>query len=240
MLELMIKMNPHFTQEDRNDCEPVIARILELAALARLEGIFALEDAVQNEPDSFLKESVMAVMDGNEQEQLRKLMSYMILSSNAQGSELLGKFIIAEGTLQIQDGTPPRVLQTILGAMLGGDYLARKRAEEEAKHDYVPTLDEFYDMIKHRSTEATELEGQIIALPDESIRASLVKLDARDFAVAFRDLSAEAIRKLMDNITEDKQREIIADWKKLGPVRVVDVDYAIKTICGTLGIAQEE
>ncbi len=128
MLELMLKMNVRFTPEDRAACEPSIDRILQYAEIARAQGLLAVEDVLEREPDFFLKESLAAIVDGADPELVRKLMSYMIRASDAAGAELLNMFLCAEGVLLTQDGIHPRYIQTILGAMLGGDYLARVRA----------------------------------------------------------------------------------------------------------------
>jgi hypothetical protein len=236
MLELMLKMNPHFTKEDRAACEPVIARILELAIIARREGILALEQAVQNEPDCFLKESLIAVVDAVEPEHIRKLMSYMIVSSDATGADLLRKFIMAEGVFEIQAGCNPRWINIMLGAILGGDYLSRLRAAENAEKDYVPTLGEFYEMIKHRKAEPGELEEKLMSMPDETISASISRADDSDLAIALMGLSADAIHKLMDNIDIKKALDVISIWKQTGPVRVVDVESAMKNVIRELRI----
>ena len=128
MLKLMLKMNARFTPEDRKACEPSIDRVLQYAEIARTHGLLAVEDVLAREPDFFLRMSLEAIVDGADPDFVRKQMSYMILSSDATGAELLNMFVNAEGVQLIQDGMHPRYIQTMLGAMIGGGYLARVSA----------------------------------------------------------------------------------------------------------------
>ncbi len=57
-----------------NDPSEVIKKIIDLANLARREGLLALEEAVADVEDAFLKKGIMLVVDGTDPELVRNIL----------------------------------------------------------------------------------------------------------------------------------------------------------------------
>ena len=59
------------SDEDPND---IIDKIIELANIARREGLLALEEAVQHEDDAFLQKGILLIVDGTDPELVKNIL----------------------------------------------------------------------------------------------------------------------------------------------------------------------
>ena len=146
MISLWLKMNCHFTDEEKEACISTIDRLLELANKARREGILSLEeDADTEQKNLFLKYGLEVFMSADIDE-TRKVLQNLIWADNCTGSELLKRFIILEGLTSIIQGENPRLLEFKLTALLGEKYIisvwenARKESQEAYKM-YIKSLE---------------------------------------------------------------------------------------------------
>jgi hypothetical protein len=231
MLELIMSMRPHFTEEDKKACEPIIPRLIALANLARKEGTLALVEAVESEPDMFLKQAVMFIWDGVGPKKLRKILMYMILSSNLAGAELLRLFIIAEGVLLIQKGENPTLILKLLGILLGIEYVERLLAEEKAAASYVPTLEEF---LKKYGNVEDDRDYKWQSVNDELLKAALDEFKAHEIATALQGGPSIAVHKVMGLLDADRQSEVIEEVERMGPIRYLDKEEATAKIFAEL------
>ena len=76
-----------------------IAKIIRLANLARREGILALEDAVTDMEDDFLKQGVMLVVDGTDPELVKNILETEIsyIEERHQDAQAYWEFIASAG-----------------------------------------------------------------------------------------------------------------------------------------------
>ncbi len=74
-------------KEPENDPGTAISEIIDLANLARKEGILALEEAVQTLDDQFLKKGVMLIVDGTDPDLVRSIMETELSYQEQRHSE---------------------------------------------------------------------------------------------------------------------------------------------------------
>lgn len=125
MNNLLLKLNYHFTDEDKEKCKPTIIKIIELATIVRRQGILALEDKVSQEESVFLKAGLGMMVDGWQEEEIRKILEYLILADNYSGFELLSRIIMMEGLMEILRGNNPISIRNILLSILGEQYVGK-------------------------------------------------------------------------------------------------------------------
>ncbi len=74
-----------------NDAGAVITKIIELANVARREGLLALEEAVQQIDDDFLKKGIMLIVDGTDPELVKSILETevdFIVERHGSGKQL--------------------------------------------------------------------------------------------------------------------------------------------------------
>jgi chemotaxis protein MotA len=65
-------------REKKTDPEALIAELVDMAMVARREGVLALEDRAQQHPDGFLRDGLQMVVDGTDPDQLRQILEVEI------------------------------------------------------------------------------------------------------------------------------------------------------------------
>ncbi|MDF2717637.1 MAG: flagellar motor protein MotA, partial [Paenibacillus sp.] len=65
-------------REKKTDPEALIAELVDMATVARREGVLALEDRAQQHPDAFLRDGLQMVVDGTDPDQLRQILEVEI------------------------------------------------------------------------------------------------------------------------------------------------------------------
>ncbi len=77
-------------KQQNNDPSEIIKKIIELANLARREGLLALEEAVSDVEDQFLKKGVMLVVDGTDPELVRNILETELAYQDSRHRETSG------------------------------------------------------------------------------------------------------------------------------------------------------
>jgi flagellar motor component MotA len=126
MIDLMLKLNKQFTEQDKEDCIPVVEYMMEIAEEARAGGILVLEGRINEEEPAFVAAGISLLTDGLATDDMEQILTAMIVSGSDTGSELLGKLIAAQGILMLNQGLNPNLIRRTLLAMLGEEYLARE------------------------------------------------------------------------------------------------------------------
>lgn len=79
-------------KNSEHDIDQIIKKIIELANIARREGLLALEEAVSDIKDDFLQKGVMLVVDGTDPELVKNIMETDIESLSARHSRSRSMF----------------------------------------------------------------------------------------------------------------------------------------------------
>ena len=115
-----------FTDEDRRACLPSIGQAIQLANVARKQGVLALEKIADDLPDEefFIKTGLMLIVDGIDPELVRSILQGYIMSScgfgeTFNGAGYLKRIVEMEAMLGIQMGVNPRILVEKMFSLLG-------------------------------------------------------------------------------------------------------------------------
>lgn len=213
MTELLLKLNCRFTNEDKEKCEPVIYKILELANLARTRGILALEIEVKQEPSIFLKTAIGMVVDGTDPVLVKQVLQNLILADEYSGSQLLERLLMAEGVLAVQRGENPQIISLKLSAMLGENYISPIR--EKFLEDTGKTT-KFYSALRTLNDrtalpESAEFEAVFLRMDDRSIQTVLHDIDFSCLLHALHGCGGSLIQKILQNLSMNTGLQICGD-----------------------------
>ncbi len=241
MRELILMLNPSFTDEDKEKCVHIIGWIIQLANIARRKGLLSLESVVKDEDGVFLKMSIMMIVDGCDPEEIKRFMYNLILAEAPIGYELLSRLIMAEGCLSIQDGENPRIIADKLTAMLGddnGDYQKRVESYNDTRFTARVAEDTEKDAWKRWMMEddSGDPERKISALEiimrhlsDEAIMRLLKEVENVELGIALKGRNP-ALKRPMRLIPKWLRDMVFEDVYFMGPVRVIDIEAAEDTM----------
>ena len=242
MLDLMIKLNPTFTEADREACLSLIDRMVEMSEIARKDGFLALIDAVETEEDDFLREAILFVADGYDIDELKRALQYMIIAEGVSGAALLGRFLVAEGVLLIHQAERAKNVLLRLCSMLGAKYVARWR-EEELEKERIHSLDQFYELVSNYNKyngDLADFESALLGATDAAVQNALESFKTIIITSVLRGCTFEMIRKIMENLPKNRQSEIFANWNFMGPIRVIDIEhFALKLLSALTAESKE-
>jgi hypothetical protein len=148
MLDFIMGLNVHFTDEEKEACLPVIEKIMEYATIARTKGLLALEGLANQEENAFLQAAIMYVVDANDPDKVREWLQLSVLANNRSGCELLSELLILEGVMCISSGTNLLFTRLTLAAMLGEKYISLSRALQKAEEEKNQPIENFKKSLK--------------------------------------------------------------------------------------------
>ncbi len=129
------------SKEDKIECISTIKDIIDLANIARREGLLALENVVQNNNyPILLKKLITLIIDGTDPEIVQKVSDAYMISGNYNGKECLKNILIIEGCLMIQQGVNPTLIIKILLEYLGNEF---SKDEEKIYQNICNNLTQF-------------------------------------------------------------------------------------------------
>jgi len=105
-------------EEERNECDKVIERIVGFAEISRKDGLLALEAKVNEQTDPFLRLGLNLAVDGCDSGLIAEILCTHIVADNYR--DFLKRIIISEGVRSIVCGDNLRILKIRLKAFLGG------------------------------------------------------------------------------------------------------------------------
>ena len=94
-------------ESEKEECIPVILRVVDLAAVVRRKGLVALEPEMEEEQNFFLKRGVQLALDGLMPEDISDFLEKLIEADARKGAELLGRRIMLRGIIDIVNGNNP-------------------------------------------------------------------------------------------------------------------------------------
>lgn len=107
------------SKEDQESLIPIVKQLRELGEIAFKKGLLALEGALQQINDPFLKLGVQLIVDKTEAKNVEDILDSDIYYNESNGRELLKKIIIREGLLRIQAGDNARNILICTKVFLG-------------------------------------------------------------------------------------------------------------------------
>jgi hypothetical protein len=205
---------------ERLACLPLVEELVELANLARYEGLLVLEEKMAEMENDFLKSGIALIVDGTDPAIVRELMNFRAIASQEVGAPLLHKVIIIEGVLSIQAGENPRIVEERLYCYLGEDVIASiKDKPVDTVGDEVPEI------------ERTALKfGKILAAMREAEEAvDLSRISDETLANLFLFIEPKLAARIVTSLSPERQAKVVrlldADDKQ-----DINIAYELKDI----------
>lgn len=231
----------------------VVRTMYDLAMVARKEGLLALEEAAYGFENlyngKYLKAMILLIVDGTSPDLVEEISTARYFAANLSGYEALHYLTMMFGSLAIQAGENPRVIEEKLLALLPTEVEAAYRDKQEVQDSInirtesndneahlekyykggiaVTPDNEYYFQIK-------VLDYAITSLDDRSVQRLLRDVDNCDLTLAMKGLSGEARRRFLNNLSRRLAVMIAEDLENLGAVPVRDVATAVIKIFNVL------
>ena len=126
MLNLVQKLRPVFTDDDKQAGYETVLKMVEISAITQDKGLLVLEKMIHDEDwHPFLKAAIPFITEAYEPELVAEMLTNLVLAGGFTGAELLCRMIMAEAVAAFQDGMNPAILKVALLSMLGEQYLLR-------------------------------------------------------------------------------------------------------------------
>jgi len=109
----------------KEQCIPLIKKIIRYSILAKENGLSILEEYVSSDDDAFLRRALTLAIEGVKSSNVNDIMLGLILSNRPTGGNrsVLEKLLICRGVRSIQDGDTPAVTKAVLYSFLGEEYM---------------------------------------------------------------------------------------------------------------------
>jgi hypothetical protein len=193
-----------FTDEERDSCLPIVEQALELTALARDEGVLALEGWAKAHDNTFVSFLLMIIIDGTDPRIVEDFGRTIIDAGGYKGGELLSRLLTLESVLMVQAGMNPRLVEVKLLAMLGEKYLMAKGLYSTSGTPYFPEYDRrFAALSAQEGLPASKAFNEAFeTMNDRDIQAVLRETDRVDFSVSLSGSTGAAAVRLMNNLSK--------------------------------------
>jgi hypothetical protein len=221
-----------------------VKNVLVFNQLARKEGLLYLEECCESidkeTEEKYFAELLTLVIDGIDQELVIEYALSRYFGANLIGHEGIIYLIYFKGTLMIQAGNSPVIIEQILEAMLPENvrklYMDKKSEEaDNVKKSEQKDLQDKIDSICNNNREADEKEHTLLSeaslifenRSDQIIQRILREVDCNELAIAMKGLSGNARRRIFNNLSPRLAAMIAEDMEYMGPVRMKDVDESV-------------
>jgi len=143
---MMYKLS-NFKLSEKEACLPVIDRMIECARLIQSTTIQTPEQWVKKHDDGFMTFMFLLVREGISPALVKDIVETLINADDYTGFELLKRLIVLEGVLLAQAGENLQTIRIKLTAMLGEQFLIRKRYFELDGFGIAKAIDETHEAI---------------------------------------------------------------------------------------------
>ena len=233
-----------FTTEQMQKVIKAVKNVLVFNQLARKEGLLYLEECCESidkeTEEMYFAELLTLVIDGTDPELVIEYALSRYFGANLTGHEGIIYLIYFKGTLMIQAGDSPVIIEQILEAMLPENvrklYMDKKKEEAEiVKKSEQKDLQNKIDSICSKNREADEMEHTLLSeaslifenRTDQVIQRILREVDCNELAVAMKALSGNACRRIFNNLSKRIAAMIVEDMESMGPVRMKDIHESV-------------
>ncbi len=215
MLGLFYKLNCSFTESEKEECKPIIYKIINLVNIARQKGVLVLEMEMEQEQSLFLKTAIGLVVDGTDPALVKQILQNIILADKYVGSDLLSRLLIAEGILSVQQGENPRIIALKLSAMLGEKYILQIDEMLNNKEYGLAGFHQFMETIKDKRPlpESEKFESVFLQMDNRSIQVVILNIDYSCLLKALYGCSYTLICKITENVSTGTCLRISSDWE---------------------------
>lgn len=239
IMELEKKCDRTVKQERRQNLWDALENMMEFNSIARREGLLALEEKVLEVSEDYRKESlkqlVCLLVDGTDPSILEQIGMMRYVSHLYTDYAALEYLIYLEGTLSIQAGENPRILEEKLKSMLSRDMYSEYSLKQECRQLEKEQEEEAHLIEKlckgkrlwkseDKDYYATRLwEYSLCHMEDKVIQRILREVSNETLTIAMKGMGGEARKRIFDNLSKRLGNMIAKGMMQLGPVRAVDI-----------------
>ena len=219
--------------------------VKELANVARREGLLALEECAENfdiidESMELFSALLMLLVDGTDPKILAEIGINKIIANNLPSYDGLISLIYFRGSLMIQAGMNPYLIDVYLKSMMPDS--CRKIIEKREREKKLSQVtDQPEDSIRRLCEDDKEPDNEdygivnqtaltFIAISDKSMERLLREIDNTCIAVAMKAMPGKARKRVFDNVSTRLGILLAEDMAFMGPIRMKDVEEACKDI----------
>ncbi|MCL1806376.1 MAG: hypothetical protein FWG31_01610 [Oscillospiraceae bacterium] len=217
MQDFILRLNPRFSEADKEQCIPIVSKMITLAHIARRQGLLSLSKEIEEEEHLFFKTAVEMVLDGREPEMAGQVLQYLILADGFTGALLLERLIISEAVLGIQQNRNPHDAALVLASMLGERYLPlfNRLSHEDSMRNSIKLIDSLHD--KKAWPEYMVFEKMLLKQPVGCLQRILRNIDHQTLGVALHGCGHELIQKvLLNGVSQNTCKRICEDFDYYG------------------------
>lgn len=216
-----------------------------LANVARREGLLALEECAENLDISdvsmeLLASLLMLLVDGTDPKILAEIGINKMISNNLTSYDGLISLIYFRGSLMIQAGMNPYLIDNYLKSMLP-DSCRKILEKREREKKLFKDTDQPEDSIRRLCEDNKEPDNEdygivnqtaltFIAISDKSMERLLREIDNTCIEVAMKAMPGKARKRVFDNVSTRLGILLAEDIAFMGPIRMKDVEDACKDI----------
>ena len=233
MINLELRKYIECTREEKKPLLKLVAEITHLANITRMEGVLALDKKIEELDDRLLQTGLGLIVDGTDPEIVKEIMDNKIITSFKTGAELLSQLIIRDGSLAIQCGYNPRIIEHMMLALLGDEFTLddMQSAESDVAFLYEGLIAEFEVFNPEKGLEDFE---KLINLEYRDMQHLIRETDLKELSIALRGATAELRKHFLSNVSKNLCVAILSDMKYMGPVRQADIHAAQQKILDIL------
>lgn len=239
-----------------NDNPEMISKVIEaydcickFVNIGRKEGLLALEEAAEkldlnDDTKSLFFEQMTLIVDGTAPELVKNMGANRCASYDFPSYLGLINLMYVKGSLMIQAGNTPFVVERMLKSMMPKSILVELQ-KREYENDLPETSREAENKIEALCKDDTEIDEKdhsvisetaktLIMISNKDIQRLLRETDNSTLAVAMKGLPGKARARIFDNMSSRLAVMIAEQMSYMGPVRMKDVQEDCVKIMKTL------
>lgn len=222
-----------YNEADKYRLKEVIELIVKLSIKANKDGLLSLENEYSTIQPYLLRKGIELIVEGSSPEDIKFIFNNYIQAKEYSKEELLEIIIIRDSILFIQNGHSRKILFEKIVSITGADFfrdfdygvIEKEILLEEAK-EYKAQLEE-----KAKTSEEIDFEGRILKIEDfKEMEKFIVKAGGSTLAMALKGCSSKLIDHIKGLCAYHIYEVIAEEMNFLGPVRLIDVREAQKSI----------
>lgn len=229
-------------------------RILDISNGARKEGLLTLEMMAEDLDKSdamlaFLYSVIIMIVDGADSSFVTEIGINEIISSDFRSYDGIIALMYLRGSLMIQSGDNPRVIEKMIKSMLPpflrsavenkdvNDIFSNGINEDTKKIEQLCIDDVAIDENDHSLVNQTAIT--FVNLSDSDIQRLLRDVENKDLGLILKVIPGKARKRIFDNISTRLGGMIADNMDCLGPVRISDAeDSCVKVMKECLRLAR--
>ena len=219
--------------------------VMELANVARKEGLLALEECAENlnirdESMELFSTLLMLIVDGTDPKIVAEIGINKMIANNLTAYDGLISLMFFRGSLMIQAGENPYLIDNYLKSMLPDSCrkIIEKREHEKKSAMETAQPEDAIRRLCEDDKETDEEDYSIVnqtaiaflSISDQSMERLLREIDNACIALAMKAMPGKARKRVFDNVSTRLGILLAEDMTFMGPVRMKDVEDACKDI----------